>query len=144
MTEASTGAPAGASNEGPRRPARIRRLGAVLVAAVANGVVWLVADAAGVDFVVEPPGQGEIRVDLVVAIVATFLTGMVAWGLLALLERVTGRGYAIWFVVAVLVFLLFLIPPVSSDATSGTTAALLTMHTVEAVVLVVGFRVGRP
>jgi hypothetical protein len=122
---------------------RVRRLGAVLVAALANGVVWLVADAAGVDFAVEPPGQGAIRVDLVAAIVVTLLTGIVAWGLLALLERVTRRGYAIWFVIAVLVFLVFLIPPISSDATTGTTAALLTMHTVEAVVLAVGFRTAR-
>ena len=139
MSEASTGV----ATARPARPAWVVRLGAVLVASLANGVVWLVADAAGVDFTVEPPGQGEMRVDLVLTIVFTFVTGLVAWGVLALLERFTRRGYGIWLVVAVLVFLVFLIPPLSSESTTGTTVTLLLMHVVEAVVLVVGFRLAR-
>lgn len=138
-----TDVPMGEAPAREGRSTRVVRSGAVLIAAVANGVVWLVADAAGVDFTVEPPGQGEMRVDLVLTIVFTFVTGLVAWGVLALLERFTRRGYAIWLVVAALVFLVFLIPPLSSEATIGTTVALLLMHVVEAVVLVVGFRMVR-
>lgn len=138
-----SGAPAGVASDRPTRPAWVVRLGAVLIAALTNGVVWLVVDAAGVDFAVEPPGQDQMRVDLVLTIVFTFVTGLVAWGVLALLERFTGRGYAIWLVIAVVVFAVFLIPPLGSEATTGTTVGLLLMHVVEAVVLVVGFRVSR-
>lgn len=139
MSEASTGV----ATARPARPAWVVRLGAVLVASLANGVVWLVADAAGVDFTVEPPGQGEIRVDLVLTIIITFVTGLAAWGVLALLERFTRRGYGIWLGVAVIVFLVFLIPPLTSEATTGVRIALTTMHAVEAVVLAVGFRPAR-
>lgn len=126
-----------------RRPRWQIRLAAVVLAVVGNAVVWLIARAAGVDFEVEPPGQGVMTVALGPVIGITAVTALLAWAVLAVLERFTRRGYAVWLVIAAVVFALFLVPPLTSQATTGTRVSLLAMHVVEAAVLVLGFRPAR-
>jgi hypothetical protein len=61
-------------------------------------------------------------------IVVTLLVGLVAWGLLSLLERMTPRAAAIWTAIAVIVFALSLFGPLGSGVNASSKVVLACMH----------------
>jgi hypothetical protein len=118
---------------------RIRRAGAVVAATLVNGVLWGVSSAFGVDFWLSDPG-GSGAVTLPIALVATAVFGLLGWGSLAGLERLTGRAWGIWTGLAVGVTLLSIVPIFLEQATTGTRIALTVLHVAVAAVLVPAFR----
>lgn len=119
------------------RPGRRRsRLWAVLAATTATLAGWVIAvPLAGVDLVADSGGTVQ-RVTPVAVAVATLLAGLAAWGLLALLERLTTRARPVWTVVALVVLLLSLLGPVGGGVGTAATATLVAMHLAAAAVLV--------
>jgi hypothetical protein len=120
-----------------RSPAARRGL-AVLVAVVATLVVWVVeVPLLGFDLRARPvPGVAPVVVAPAAVAFVTLLAGLVAWGLLAMLERVTPLARRIWTIVAVVVFLISLIGPLGGGVTVTAAVGLACMHLVAAVVLI--------
>ncbi|UWZ49774.1 hypothetical protein Dmats_26205 [Dactylosporangium matsuzakiense] len=61
--------------------------------------------------------------------------GLIGWGLLAILERATGKARTIWTVVAVVFLVLSLLGPLGADGT-GAKVSLLLMHLVAGAVII--------
>jgi len=113
----------------------------VLGATAAAVVIWVVATAAGADLTVSfGPGQPIQKVTVVNVVVAALVGSLAGWGLLALLRRFTAKARAIWTATAIVAALLSLAGPLSTIASAGTKAWLVSMHLAVATVLIVVLR----
>jgi hypothetical protein len=135
-------APAPATETAPGgAPASVRRrrraLG-IVAAVVVTLAVWLVGHLAGADYWITD-SQGSARIDAVVTASVTVILGLVGWGVLALLERVTRYGTTVWTVLAVAVVVASEVPVVLVDATTATHVALAVVHLAVGAVLVPAF-----
>lgn len=121
---------------------RIHRGGAIVGAMALNAVLWGIASLLGADFVLtDSTGTGVVT--LAVAVIFTAIFGLLGWGLLAVLERFTGRATAIWTGVAIAVALLSIVPIFLEGASTATRIALTVLHLAVAAVLVPAFRLDR-
>ncbi len=119
----------------PRRAAR-ERLGSVPAATAATSAVWLVAHIALHVALRASSGGSVTVVTLPAVVVVTLLVGLLAWGLLALLERTApARARAVFLTVSAAVLLLSLLGPAGAP-TGSAKAALACMHLAAALVLV--------
>lgn len=119
------------------RPGAGRRARALAVAATVAVTLagWAVAGPlAGVRLAVRSGDTTRVVGPASVAVVS-LLVGLAAWGLLALLERVTGRARAIWIAVALVVLVLSLAGPLGG-ATPAATVSLLCLHLSAGAVLI--------
>lgn len=109
------------------------------VAVIAALLIWLIADPiAGVTLEADT-GNGNIqRIGLIAIIVVTTLAGLLGWGLLALLERMTSRARTIWLVLSVILLLVSLLGAWGGTST-GARATLLAMHLAVGTILIAGF-----
>ena len=110
----------------------------VLAAAVATLAIWAVeALLLGIDLRARPvPGAPpEVVGPLAIASV-TLLAGLVAWGLLAVLERLTSRVQTVWIIVTVVVLLISLGGPLGGGVTVMAAVGLACMHVAAAAVLI--------
>jgi hypothetical protein len=114
---------------------------AVLGATAAAVAIWAVAIAAGADLTVSfGPGQPIQKITVVNVVVAALVGSLAGWGLLALLRRFTAKARAVWTVTAIVAALLSLAGPLSTIASAGTKAWLVSMHLAVATVLIVVLR----
>jgi len=111
---------------------------AAVIAAVINAIIWLIARALGVSFRVQPPGQTESTVNLLRVILITLVPILLAVGLYVLLQRVTRRPFLVFLVIALVVFVLSLLPPLSAADETGTHVALILMHIVATLAVLAG------
>ena len=118
---------------------RLLRAGSVAATAVATSAFWLIASAAGTDFLLSD-SMGSATISLPVTIAFSLVFGLLGWGALALLERFTQRARTVWTVLAVVVLLLSLLPIFAEDATTATKIALVLIHTAVAAVLIPALR----
>ncbi len=120
------------------RSTAIRRTLAVLLAIVATLVVWAIeAYVFGIDLQARPvPGAPPQAVGAPGVASATLLAGLVAWALLAILERVTPSGRTVWVAVAVVALLASLAAPLGGAITGTAAIGLATMHVVAAAILI--------
>lgn len=116
----------------------VRRTLIVLLAIVATLIVWAVeAYLLGIDLQARPvPGAAAQAVGPPAVASATLLAGLVAWALLAILERVTRSGRTVWVALAVLALLVSLAAPLSGAITATAAIGLATMHVVAAAILI--------
>lgn len=115
-----------------------RRVAAVGGAVAAGLLVWLVSvPALGVELTARS-GGGEIVVGPAPVVLAGLVAGLGGWGLLALLERFTGRPRLIWTGVAVTVLALSLIAPLVQATTVAAATVLIAMHVAVGAVVLVG------
>ena len=122
---------------------RRRRAATAAAAVVAAVVVWAVAGPLlGVDLrVAFGSGEPPTEVGLLPVVVTSTLASLVAWALLAVLERTTARGLAVWTALAAVVLVLSLLPLLAAGGTpAGARVALALMHLAVAAVLVPGLR----
>ncbi|MFJ4230727.1 DUF6069 family protein [Cellulosimicrobium cellulans] len=109
---------------------RIPRWSVPLVAAVVAAVVLLVGTALGVDPEVRT-AAGTQTVGIVAAIVTALVVGYVAWGVRALLGRLSARrprrGERAWLVTCAVVLLVSLLGPLGA-VTPGAVALLAVEH----------------
>lgn len=109
---------------------------AILGAVIATLVIYLVTTYVGqVDLTVN---DGETKVGAAEVVFATLVAGLVAWGLLALLERSTDRAWPIFRAIAIAVLVLSMLGTLGADEALGKTA-LSVMHVFAAVIIVRGF-----
>jgi Family of unknown function (DUF6069) len=109
-----------------------------LVAAAAAALVWACARAAGLHLEVTS-GSGTTEVNLVSVVVTTMVVAIAGAGLLRVLERRTTRALRVWTIVAVTVWALSLLGPLS--ATRPVTGLVLAgMHLLVGAVVVLGLR----
>jgi hypothetical protein len=110
----------------------------VLAAVVATLSIWAVeALLLGIDLRARPvPGAPPVVVGPLAIAFVTLLAGLVAWGLLAVLERLTSRVQTVWVIVAVVVLLISLGGPLGGGVTVMAAVGLACMHVAAAAVLI--------
>jgi hypothetical protein len=105
----------------------MRRALAIVTAIVGTVVVWLIGrQLVGGSLQVESAGNRQ-TVTVVSVIVASIVVGLVGWGLLVLLERLTAKARTIWVSIAVAVLLISLLGPLGG-VTTGTKITLVLLH----------------
>jgi hypothetical protein len=114
---------------------RRRRALGIVATLVVTLAVWLLGHLAGADYWISD-SQGTVRIDALVTTQVTVVLGLVGWGVLALLERLTRHGTTAWTVLAAVVVLASLIPIVLVEATTATRVALAAVHLAVGAVLV--------
>jgi Family of unknown function (DUF6069) len=115
----------------PGRPApSLLRPGllAVVAAAVAAGVVHVVFDVLGADYVVEPPGQARTTVALGLAVGVAAGCALVGSGIAAVAARRSRRPERVVTGLALLGLVLFAVNPVVAAEQGLTVVALEVMH----------------
>lgn len=100
----------------------------VVAAAVAAGVVHVLFDAVGADFVVQPPGQSRTTVALGQAVEVAALCALVGAGIAAVPARRSPRPDRVVVALAVLGLLLFAVNPLLAAEQGLTIVALEVMH----------------
>jgi Family of unknown function (DUF6069) len=146
IQQTPTSGPASVTSGARRQPGSLRgtrrtiRAGAVAAATLTNGLLWLAAAALGVDFVLSD-SVGTVVIGLGTTLVATLIFGLLGWGTLAVLERLTVRAATVWTVLASLVAVVSLVPIYLEGATTGTKVALALIHLAVAAVLVPAMRI---
>lgn len=70
---------------------RRRRALGIVATLVVTLAVWLLGHLAGADYWITD-SQGTVRIDALVTTEVTMILGLVGWGVLALLERLTRYG----------------------------------------------------
>jgi hypothetical protein len=116
-----------------------RRAGALAVGAalVATTLLWTAAQLFDIEMRVDPGNDQPAQVvSLPLVAVVTLAVSLLAWGVRALLERLTRRATAVWTVLAVIVLLASILPPLGVEATGATKAILMLMHVAVAAVLI--------
>lgn len=101
-------------------------------------VIWIVATPVlGIVLDVRlTPGAPPQTVSPVTIVIVGALVALVAWGLLALLERITAHPRGIWTSISVAVLLLSLAGPLSAAESPPAKIALTCMHLAVAIALV--------
>lgn len=116
---------------------RTRRLLTVITAAAAALLLWAAAaPLAGVDLTVDQAGT-PLTVGPVLIAFASLTVGFAAWGLLALLEKLTARAALIWSITAAVVLVCSLTGPLAA-ATTAAMLVLMGMHVATGGVLIAG------
>ncbi|BFU44980.1 DUF6069 family protein [Krasilnikovia sp. MM14-A1004] len=125
------------SPAGTRRGTAVQRLITVAVATVATAVVWLLAHAV-FDITLEAKSGGTVRtVTLAAVVTTTVIVGLAAWGLLAVLERVTSAARTVFIAVGVVFLLISLLGPLSAE-TGGAKLVLACEHLIAAAIVIPG------
>lgn len=106
-------------DEHSTRPAWQTRALAVVAAIVVNVVILAVGRLITGDYPVATTGGDDQSIGFAMVIFVTAIAGLVAWGLLVLLERSTSRAATIWTAIAIIVFVLSLFGPIAGDGTAS-------------------------
>ena len=118
-----------------RQPWQMRAM-AILDALILNLLILAGARVINGEYPVAKVGDDEQTIGFAQVIIVTVLAGLVAWGLLALLERATGRAATIWTAIAVAVFLLSMLGPLGSGVGTSSKVVLALMHIAAAVTII--------
>jgi hypothetical protein len=122
-----------------KQASRVRAAAVVVATAVAAEVVFLaVHQAGGVDLAVRNGGT-VTHVGAAAVVAVSLLVALAAWGLLALLQRMSGRGRRIWTIVATVIFVVSLLGPLGGE-TASATLGLAALHLTVAAVVIPGLR----
>lgn len=121
----------------PRTPAKLDAILSVVAAGVA-ALAWACARVAGVELVVRSR-SGTSQVNLVSVVVVSLLVAVAGAGLLMLLERRTPQGRRVWTVVAIVIWALSFVGPLSATRLS-TGLVLAVLHLLVGAVVIVGLR----
>ncbi|MFG2194359.1 DUF6069 family protein [Streptomyces sp. NPDC048639] len=124
-------------------PVRTRAL-ALVGAVVLDALIWLLADRVfGIDLRI-PDGPGSTTTSELVlpaVIISVAVISLVGWGLLALLERLTGRARTVWTAIASAVVVLSLLGPLfAAGLTAGNRITLVCLHLAVGAVLIPAYR----
>ncbi|MEV6971409.1 DUF6069 family protein [Hamadaea sp. NPDC051192] len=118
----------------------VRRLSVTAAAvAVAGAGFALLSGPAGIDLAVQT-GTSTMEVTLAAALIAGAVSALAGWGLLALLERVTGRALLIWTLIASGFLLLSLLLGPTGGVSGAAKLGLAALHLAVGAVVIPGLR----
>lgn len=121
-----------ATQSAPKRSQLIwqRREVAIVAAVVVNLIILGIGRLAKGELPVAKINGDPQTINVAMVIGVTALVGIIAWGLLAILERMMphARARTIWTVVALVVFLLSLLGPLGSAENTSSKIVLACMH----------------
>jgi hypothetical protein len=124
---------------------RIRRPAAVVAAIAAASVTWLaLTNVAGIALRVPtyartPPATSPLGLSQV--IITTLIAALLAWGVLATLERFSRKAHRLWTIVAPAAAVASLLVPLAAPALAGSQRlSLVVFHVVVASVLILTLR----
>lgn len=125
-----------------QRPLRVTRLWQAGVLAAVFGAflnlgIYLIARALGTSFVVQPPGREPAEVSAAGVVLITVVPLLVGAAVYGALRKVTRRPFPAFAVLAAVVFLLSLVPPLTAALRVSTAIVLILMHVVATAVLLV-------
>jgi len=130
ITQPATGAPAAKQRTGSR-------VLPIIAAVVGTVVVWLVAHSV-LDVALKVKSGDTVQdVSIASVIIVTLVVGLLAWALLAVLERVTKAARTVWTTIGVVFFLLSLLGPLGAVGSSAK-LSLACMHLVAAAIIIPG------
>ncbi|QDP95852.1 hypothetical protein FOE78_08020 [Microlunatus elymi] len=120
---------------------RLLRAGTIAVALIAALLDWVICTKIiGLTLMVDQ-GFGPTEVMPLLVAAAPILSGLAAWALLAILERLTpARATTIWRIVALVILALSLYSPITAAISISTATALVSMHLVVGAILIIGLR----
>lgn len=110
------------------RPPWQMRAMAIVEAIVVNIVILIIGRFIVGEFPVATVSGDDETIGFGPVILVTALVGLVAWGLLALLERTTARAKTIWTAIALAVLALSLFGPLGSGVNTSSKVVLACMH----------------
>jgi hypothetical protein len=110
-----------------KAPWQVRAL-AIVDAIVLNILILATGRLVTGDYPVATAGGDDQVIDFAPVVLVTALAGLAAWGLLALLERMTDRARAIWPMIAIAVLLLSLLGPLGSGVGTSSKVVLALLH----------------
>lgn len=100
----------------------------IVAALVMNAVILSIGRLVNGEFPIATMGSDDQSIEFALVLVVTALAGLVAWGLLALLERTTSRAQMIWTAIAIIAFVLSLLGPLGSGVNASSKVVLACMH----------------
>jgi hypothetical protein len=101
---------------------------AVAMALIVNIIILAAGRIVTGDLPVAKMGDDVQTIGLMPVISVTLIVGLVAWGLLALLERTTARAATIWLGIATVFFLISLLGPLGQGDNTSSKVVLALMH----------------
>jgi hypothetical protein len=125
-----------ATGDVARRGSGGRRVIALVLAAIVTSAVWFVAHTAVDGDIVAKSGGNDMTVTLPSVIVATLVSGLLGWALLAILERKASSPRKTWTISAVVVFVLSLLGGPLGGVTTSAKISLACLHAAAALVLI--------
>jgi hypothetical protein len=106
---------------------QIRAL-AVIAAVVVNAVILSIGRLVTGEFPVATVGSDDQTIGYVQVVGMTAVNGLVAWGLLALLEWRTSRATTIWTAIAGIMFVLSMLGPIDGGVNTSSKIVLVLLH----------------
>jgi hypothetical protein len=114
-----------------------RRWLTVIAAMATATALWGIAESLlGIDLVVRRGGD-QLHIDSLAVTLTSLVVGLIGWGSLTLLERLTPRGRTIWRSIAAVVLLVSFTGPLSA-VTAAAGVVLLLMHLTVGAILLAG------
>jgi hypothetical protein len=111
------------------------RVVAILIAAAATDLAWLLGRWAHVDYLADTP-IGTRHITLAMTTVATAAAGIAGWAVIALLERYASAVRRAWVALSLTVLVLSIVPVFWTTANLGTQLMLTALHCVAAAILI--------
>lgn len=111
------------------------RAATIFGATLATFAIYLFSTFAGQIDLVANAGRVIGPLDV---IIGTIVPGLLAWGLLAFLERRTDRAWAIWRAIAIAVLILSMLGPIGAE-NGGARVVLSVMHAFAGAIIIKGF-----
>jgi hypothetical protein len=122
--------------EGATRPIWHLRTLAVAAALVVNALILAIGRLVSGKLPAATVGSDDQTIGFGLVIVVTALMGLVAWGLLALLERTTSPATTIWTTIAIVVTVASMYGPFGSGVDTASKLILACLHAGPAVVII--------
>lgn len=120
------------------------RILAVVGAVVADALIWLIAHSVLDIDLRTPDGPGSTTTTALAfpaVPISVAVVSLLGWGLLALLERKSSRGRAVWTGIAVAVLVLSLFAPLFAQGlTAGNRITLVLLHLTVGAILIPAYR----
>lgn len=116
-------------------PWQVRAM-AIVDAIVLNIVILIAGRFIIADWPVATVGDDDQTIGFVPVILVTLVVGLVAWGLLTLLDRITANARTVWTAIAVIVLLVSLLGPLGSGVGTSSKIVLALMHVGAAVTII--------
>jgi hypothetical protein len=101
---------------------------AIVVAIVTNLVILIIGRLLSGTYPTANVGGSEQIIGFAQVIIVTTLVGLLAWGLLGVLERATTRAKTIWTVIAMIFLVLSLLGPLGGGADTMSKVVLACIH----------------